>query len=255
MRPLRLVLSCEHGGNRIPARYREFFESQASRQRLHSHRGWDPGALRLARALARRFDSPLIAETMSRLLIDMNRSEGHRSLFSEETGRMGAGGMADLIRLHRAYRARVRDCLKERLPVLHVSVHSFTPIWRGEERRTDIGLLYDPGRPLERQIALAWKDELAKLPTTCHPRGRRRDAVSLDTALCVSRNAPYRGTSDGLTKMLRLEFRDRDYAGLELEVNQRHLRGDSFDPGLCQVIADSLAAVLARYARSSIDPA
>lgn len=243
-RALRLVLSCEHGGNRIPMRYLKFFPSQVARERLHSHRGWDPGALRLARALAHRFDAPLIAETMSRLLIDMNRSEGHRSLFSEETGRLHDRDRAALLALHRAYRAQVRHAVKQHRPALHVSVHSFTPIWQGEERRTDIGLLYDPGRPLERNIALAWREAIAERQTIRRPRGQSRHEMPPYADLCVSRNAPYRGTSDGLTKTLRLEFGNQDYAGLELEVNQRHLRGDSFDPGLCEIIADSLAAVL-----------
>ena len=46
-----IVISCEHGGNRIPARYREWFTRH--RALLASHRGFDPGALRAQHAKPR----------------------------------------------------------------------------------------------------------------------------------------------------------------------------------------------------------
>jgi predicted N-formylglutamate amidohydrolase len=50
---------------------------------LDSHRGWDPGALPLGRQMASAFGAPLFASTTTRLLIDLNRSIGHRHLHSE----------------------------------------------------------------------------------------------------------------------------------------------------------------------------
>ena len=44
------LITCEHGGNRIPAPYRRLFRGQ--RALLDSHRGYDPGALVMAKALA-----------------------------------------------------------------------------------------------------------------------------------------------------------------------------------------------------------
>jgi predicted N-formylglutamate amidohydrolase len=38
-----LVITCEHGGNRIPKPYRDLFH--ADQALLSSHRGFDPGAL------------------------------------------------------------------------------------------------------------------------------------------------------------------------------------------------------------------
>jgi hypothetical protein len=43
----------------------------------------------------------------------------------------------------------------------------------------------------------------------------------------VRLNYPYRGSSDGLTTHLRRLHRDSDYAGVELEVNQKHALGDT----------------------------
>ena len=77
------IITCEHGGNRIPAAYRSLFRGQ--RALLDSHRGHDPGSLVMATALADTFRAPLVASTTSRLLVDLNRSIGHRQLFSEAT--------------------------------------------------------------------------------------------------------------------------------------------------------------------------
>ena len=76
----KILITCEHGGRKIPAEYvGKFAEHQAL---LETHRGWDPGALNLARQLAKSLDAPLVFSETSRLLVDVNRSEHHRALFS-----------------------------------------------------------------------------------------------------------------------------------------------------------------------------
>ncbi|HTO59218.1 MAG TPA: N-formylglutamate amidohydrolase, partial [Pseudomonadales bacterium] len=72
-REARVVVTCEHGGHRIPPRWAALFERR--RTLLESHRGWDSGALTFARKLAKALDAPLVANTTSRLLVDLNRSE------------------------------------------------------------------------------------------------------------------------------------------------------------------------------------
>jgi predicted N-formylglutamate amidohydrolase len=95
-------------------------------------------------------------------------------------------------------------------PVLHVGVHSFTPVLKGRTRRTDIGLLFDPRRKFESAVCQAWRQAL-------------RD---LAPELKVHFNLPYRGVSDGLTTALRTHFPDERYAGVELEVNQKFPLGE-----------------------------
>ena len=58
MKSPRLLITCEHGGNRIPARYRPLFRRH--RAALESHRGYDPGALAVARDIAAAFDAELV---------------------------------------------------------------------------------------------------------------------------------------------------------------------------------------------------
>lgn len=202
------VITCEHGGNRIPAAFAGLFRGQ--RARLDSHRGYDPGALAMARALAVAFGAPLVASTVSRLLVDLNRSIGHPGLFSVATRGAPAEVRASILARHyRPYRQRVEglvgDAVARGRRVVHVSSHSFTAVLDGRHRRADVGLLYDPGRSGEAMLCAHWKSALAiRAPS-----------------LRVRRNYPYAGKADGLTSHLRRRFPSAAYVGVELEVNQR----------------------------------
>lgn len=202
-----LLLSCEHGGNRVPAAYRELFAGQAAL--LATHRGYDIGALAAARHLRDAWGAPLVAATTTRLLVDLNRSPGHHRRFSEFTRSLPAAERARILARHYApYRddvaARVAAAVAAGRRVWHVSVHSFVAALDGQERGCDVGLLYDPSRPMERRLGRDWQ------------AGLRRHAPGLR----VRRNFPYRGVADGLVTALRRQFGPRQYAGLELELNQ-----------------------------------
>lgn len=212
--PVRLVLSCEHARNHVPRGYAGLFRGQS--RLLASHRGYDIGALELARHLARRLGVPLYAAPATRLLADPNRSPGHPRLLSERSRRLSPERRESLLaELYHPHRAAVERAIARLVGdgqrVLHVGVHTFTPRLGGRTRRADVGLLYDPARALEREVAAALGERVAG----CGFR--------------VRRNYPYRGTSDGLTTYLRSRFGRTSYAGLELEVNQRHASG----PSLC----------------------
>ena len=232
-RPVFVLVTCEHGGNRIPAAYRRWFRGCA--RLLASHRGYDPGALAMARTLSRVFAAPLVASTVSRLVVELNRSPGHRGLFSDvDASRAFHIRDEALQRFYRPYRNAVRDAVERRIErgyrVLHVSSHSFTPVLDGVVRRADIGLLYDPSRAFERHVVASWRRELlSRLP-----------------AFVVRRNSPYRGTDDGLTTSLRKRFGDGDYAGIELEINQKLLRkGAREQSALRNGVAQALRSALA----------
>ncbi len=224
-----LVLACEHASKRVPLRYRPLFRGREAL--LDSHRGWDPGALELARALSRELGAPLFRGVVTRLLVDLNRSLPSPTLFSENTLRLPEKErLALLERYWEPYRQAVRRCVEERLGenggVLHFSVHSFTPKLRGETRRTDIGLLFDPARPAEARFCRTLRGEL------------RRQLPDLR----VDMNEPYQGTSDGLTTTLRAEL-PRSYLGIEFEVNQRFPRGER---GRWRALQRGIAAALQR---------
>ncbi|MDA0195114.1 MAG: N-formylglutamate amidohydrolase [Bacteroidetes bacterium] len=76
-----LVITCEHAGNKIHKDFKYLFKGQ--KKVLISHRGWDPGALELAKFLSKKSDSVLFQTSISRLLVEANRSDFHPQLFSE----------------------------------------------------------------------------------------------------------------------------------------------------------------------------
>jgi predicted N-formylglutamate amidohydrolase len=211
---LELILTCEHGGNRVPRRYRAAFAGWE--RRLASHRGYDVGALQYARDFARAFRAPLLYSTTSRLLVELNRSLGHPQLFSARTRRLAPNERQHLVERYylpyrRAVEARIRSALQRGRRVVHLSCHSFTPRLGAVLRKADIGVLFDPGRAGEAALCGAWRRALL----ACEPRLR------------VRRNYPYRGSADGLTTSLRRRFPEGRYLGIELEVSQKFPRGDA----------------------------
>ncbi|MBX3357181.1 MAG: N-formylglutamate amidohydrolase [Phycisphaeraceae bacterium] len=206
-----LVVTCEHGGNRIPARCAPLFANR--RGLLRTHRAWDPGALVLARRLSSATGSRLFYSATSRLVVDLNRSIGNDGLFSTATSSLPAKATKAILATYYApYRRQVElhiaRLLQRSAGAVHLSVHSFTPVIRGQRRSVDVGILFDPSRDSERVLCRRW---LAALRAE-FPRLRIRP------------NAPYRGTDDGFTTHLRTRFPADRYAGIELEINQRFVR-------------------------------
>ena len=207
----RLLVTCEHGGSQVPPELGRLFPA-SSRDVLESHRGFDAGALSVARALAERLRAPLLFSETTRLVVDLNRSPHHPRLWSEFTRQLGAEDKRLVLDAHYApYRSAVESAVREAVAaggrVLHVSSHSFTPELLGAVRTADVGLLFDPTRPAEADWARRWQVILGRV----FPSWK------------IRRNYPYRGTADGLTTHLRRVFPDPDYAGIELEINQRRV--------------------------------
>ncbi|MEX1367990.1 MAG: N-formylglutamate amidohydrolase [Nannocystaceae bacterium] len=224
-----LLLTCEHGGARVPARWREVMVG--AEPVLRTHRAYDAGALAVAKALARSLGAPLVASTVTRLLVDLNRSGHNPRRFSEWTAGLPAAQRRALDEtIAVPHRGRIDAALARALRrsgrVLHVAVHSFTPVLGSTPRDFDVGLLYDPGRAFERAVAVAWARALAPVVQG------------------VRRNAPYRGVADGLTRALRTLHPDERYAGLELELNQRCLVDDRFSPALVSTLRRTLRSVV-----------
>lgn len=204
----RLVISCEHGGREVPPDRAALFAG--AQGVLDGHRGWDPGALLLAREMASAFAAPLYFATTTRLLIDLNRSIGHRQLFSEFTRGLPRTERDAIVAAHyRPHRSRVEDDIARRIErgeaVTHIASHSFTPVLNGVVRQADVAWLYDPRRPREAALAQRWLHALAQRAPL----------------LRLRRNYPYQGRGDGLTALLRRRFSGAAYLGIELEVNQR----------------------------------
>ncbi|WP_421726326.1 N-formylglutamate amidohydrolase [Bauldia sp.] len=177
-----LILLCDHAENRLPEDYGTLGLPDAEFDR---HIAFDPGAGPVTRGLAERLGAPAVLTTFSRLLIDPNRSADDPTLIM----RLSDGAIVPgnhhvdaeererrLARYYEPYHAAVEQAIERSLaagvvPAL-VSVHSFTPVWRGRGRPWQIGVLWDS----DPRLALPMVERLAT-----------------DKTLMVGDNEPYSG--------------------------------------------------------------
>jgi predicted N-formylglutamate amidohydrolase len=222
---MKIILTCEHGGNEVPKHLQHLFLS--NKQILHTHKGLDLGALDLFNQL-----KPLayfsISSTTSRLLIELNRSLHHKNLFSEFSKTLSTSEKKELIdSYYLGYRNKVessiKNYIKEGNEVLHISVHSFTPILNSIERNCDIGLLYDSSNTDEKEFSHEF----------------RKRILEQNLLLKVRYNYPYLGKMDGFTTYLRKQF-PCSYIGIEIEVNQKYALENKMDSAICDILYSAL---------------
>tara|TARA_R110002049_G_scaffold114889_3_gene266359 strand:+ start:5907 stop:6596 length:690 start_codon:yes stop_codon:yes gene_type:complete len=226
---LKLVLTCEHGGNSIPKDYKTYFTGYEAI--LNSHRGYDLGTLNLFESLKPLADSSFSSD-VSRLLIELNRSLHHPNLFSEFTKSISKSDKESLINSHYlVYRNAVENTISNWISknetVLHLSIHSFTPILNNEKRHCDIGLLYDSKKINEKIFCTSFKKEIR----------------AIDPTLEVRYNYPYLGRADGFTTYLRKQFK-QNYLGIEIEVNQKYSENNKMDNQIKNVLSKSIKSLL-----------
>ena len=205
---MKIILTCEHAGNQVPQKYSDLFKDD--QQILETHRGFDPGAFDLFQHLSELSDFKYFHLT-SRLLVELNRSIGHPMLFSEFSKNLSSEEKRSILNefyypFRNSVEKTISNTIKKGEKLLHLSIHSFTPVLDGEIRNADVGLLFDPGRESEKEF--------------CKILKRRLLAVSPN--LRVRFNYPYLGKADGFTTYLRKKF-PVNYAGIEIEINQNCL--------------------------------
>jgi predicted N-formylglutamate amidohydrolase len=210
---MNIIVTCEHAGNQVPETFAHIFENL--QDVLQSHRGWDPGALEMAKFLAAECNAPFFCCETTRLLIEPNRSLDSHQLYSEYSRMLFETHHEQMLNgYYYPYRNGVEEVLtKMSKPAVHLSIHTFTPVLDGKVRELDMGLLYDPDRPSESDFTNRLYDALEQtLPF-----------------LTIRLNEPYKGIDDGFTSYLRTKFPAKDYIGIEIEVNQKHVGTEKWE--------------------------
>lgn len=204
------MLTCEHASNRLPAAFKKAVPESV----LNTHRAYDIGAAQVFRKLVKFAKPEFYCEgKYSRLFVDLNRTITNKSAFSEYYEQIDKATASKVKAQATAYWSEYRAAIEKfvkanaKNEIIHLGIHSFTPELNGKVRNTDIGILYDPSRPKECELAQVIKAEIKRL----HPEMK------------VRFNYPYKGTSDGLTTTLRKKIGPR-YAGLEIEINQKFFK-------------------------------
>jgi len=157
-----LILICDHASNALPAAYGTL---GLPRRELERHIGYDIGAAGVVRALASRLGCPAVLSHFSRLLIDPNRGEDDPTLVMRlsdgavvpDNRHVDAAEVERRIeRFHRPYHRAIEAAIERSLaagivPAL-LSVHSFTPVWRGVPRPWHAAMLWDRDSRLTRPL-------------------------------------------------------------------------------------------------------
>ncbi|MEE4203813.1 MAG: N-formylglutamate amidohydrolase [Halieaceae bacterium] len=201
----RIVLICEHASLQFPEALGTLGLDLEARE---SHIAWDPGARVVADHLSQALDAPLVAARFSRLAFDCNRPPG-RSGVAEQSERWtipGNQGLDDaqiaqrVQSIYEPFHQHLAALLETRLangpaPIL-VSIHSFTPVFNGERRDLELGILHDADSRLA--------DALLPLSPAV-------------TGLDTRRNQPYE-PRDGVTHTMRTHALAQGLANVMLEI-------------------------------------
>jgi predicted N-formylglutamate amidohydrolase len=182
----RLLLVADHASNALPASYETLGLPEASFAR---HIAYDLGIAPLVRQLSGALQSPAVLAGFSRLLIDPNRSEDDPTLVMRLSdgeiipgnAKVDAGEVARRVaQFHRPYHAAIGAALDRAVAAgvrpLVISLHSFTPVWRGRPRPWQCGIL-SSGDRVTADLLL--------------------EALRADGTLLVGDNEPYSGDLEG----------------------------------------------------------
>lgn len=145
----QVLLVCEHASNMIPESLKSL---GLSNDQLESHIAYDPGAFAVANHLSTAFDARFVASRVSRLVYDCNRpfeAEGAMPRVSEIHDIPGNVGLSDAHKLARRdevyqpfHDLLAREVAARPDPIL-VTMHSFTPIYKGQKRDVELGILHN----------------------------------------------------------------------------------------------------------------
>ena len=222
------VVACEHASNRLPRALGSLGLSQSD---LERHIAWDPGAAEVADGLAARLGGDLLKQRFSRLAIDCNRSPelpDAIATLSEDTTIPGNLGLTAAARedrvaafwspFHAALEKLLERRRSQRRPTALVTVHSFTPVYRGVARPWHVGIISTD----ERSLADAM---LAVL---------RRDRT-----LVVGDNQPY-SAKDNVDYTIRRHGRDRGLPHVMIEIRNDLLRTAKDVAGWIELLTGAL---------------
>jgi len=182
-----VLLVCEHASRMIPEGLSALGLDEAAAQ---SHIAWDPGALSVAERLSKALDATLIAQKISRLVYDCNRPPESNQAVRAESEAYHIPGNAGLSMaerdaradyIYRPFQKALVEAVNARAQTVLVTIHSFTPVYNGEARAVEVGILHDS----DRRLADAMLNAAVK-----------------DPKYNVRRNAPY-GPEDGVTHTLK----------------------------------------------------
>ena len=154
------VLTADHAGRAIPRLLEQLGLPDSE---LARHIAWDIGIAGVTERLSAALDAVAVLQCYSRLVIDCNRDPSVASSIPVVSETTAVPGNRDLSAEDRAarvaeifapYHARIAALLDARQKTgrrtVFVAMHSFTPVFKGESRAMQVGVLYNRDAKLAR---------------------------------------------------------------------------------------------------------
>lgn len=220
-----IFLTCEHASERLPDGYAWHTNDQ---RLVGTHWAFDLGAAEIVHELAAALEAPAVLSRFSRLLVDPNRPEDSETLFRPDA----EGGLVELnrnltdeerarrlTRFYRPYHQAIDRHLEGHGSKVLFSVHTFTPVYEGQVRQVEMGVLFDT------------QDELAE----------KAAAALREAGFVTELNEPYSGKA-GLIYAAETHASAHGKKALELEVRQ--------DLAVRPEVRERLVEALARFFRT-----
>jgi predicted N-formylglutamate amidohydrolase len=227
-----VLFICDHASNAVPEAYGALDLQPAEFER---HIAYDIGAAPVTRRLAALLGAPAVLSRFSRLLIDANRGADDPTLVMQLSdgavipGNAGIGE-AEIERRLALYWRPYRDAISQSVEAMMqsgpipaiLSIHSFTPTWRGSPRPWEVGVLWDSDPRLAEPLI----------------------ATLTAAGFAVGDNEPYDGALVGDT--LDEEVTRRGLAGLLIEIRQDLIAATEQAISFAERLAPVLQSVLKR---------
>ncbi|MCK0141149.1 N-formylglutamate amidohydrolase [Aliiroseovarius sp. F20344] len=226
-----VVVVCEHASNRVPDHLENLGLDEEA---LTRHIAWDPGALPVAQALADHMSALLVYGGISRLVYDCNRPPEAADAIPARSEVFDIPANTGISEADRAARVRnvyqpfsdtlAGQIVKHRTSLeLMVTMHSFTPTYRGREREVQIGILHGDD------------DQMAQAMMRTIPA---------DLELNVQLNEPYAAV-DGVAHTLNVQAVPHGLPNVMIEVRNDLIEASMQQAEMARKLADWIATAKA----------
>lgn len=240
-RPAPLVIACEHASRHVPSDLADLGVDAAA---LASHAAWDIGAAHVARVIGELMQAPVVEGGISRLVYDCNRPPSAPDAIPARSEVFDIPGNRNLDeatradrfrRVHEPYHAALAETCRQQKAksgqsVALITIHSFTPVYLGQQREVELGFLHDATPALAQA---AFNTELG--------RGIWRAAL----------NAPY-AAADGVTHTLARHAEAEGRLSVMVEIRNDLIAEDDAGTRMAAHLAETLRAALVRSAQQGV---